>query len=164
MRTTPSSFFSVFVEPDYWDYRNCPDDVRLGFNSAVSAFQLADIFHAYYSHSAPQNLSSWTTLKSLHVHLSQIEPCFLIIQSVATVYKHLYAKGGHYLVGSPGGVYRVAIPERGFELAGEWSPEHSDLLVKTKDGSTVSMTNTLQRVVEHMWPKFLAEHDVDSQI
>jgi hypothetical protein len=85
MRTTPRSFYELFVLPNYCDYKERSDDARLGFNAAVSAFQLADVFHAFYSCADPSMVRRWPTLKSLLIHLSEIEPHFLTVQSLATV-------------------------------------------------------------------------------
>src|SRR5258707_172709 len=126
MRTTPRSFYALFVRPNHRDYKETPDDARRGFNAAVSAFQLADIFHVFYSREDPAILRPWPTLKSLLIHLSAMEPHFLTIQSVATVYKHLYAKGGHYEVGSPGAVWGVSIPSEEIELISEWRDNEAD--------------------------------------
>ncbi len=101
-RTTPRSFLQSFVEPNYFDYIEAADDVRLGFNASLPAFQLADVFYAFYRQHDPDVIRSWKTLKDLHMHLGYIEPCYTTVQSVATVYKHLYAgRGGHYEVSSP---------------------------------------------------------------
>lgn len=77
MRTTPRSFYELFVVPNMEDYRSQPDDVRLGFNAALSAFQLADIFYAFYQRERPAVVSRWKKLKDLHVHLTSVEPCYL---------------------------------------------------------------------------------------
>src|SRR5687767_4999447 len=76
MRTTPLSFYGLFVVPNYWDYRAKPHDARLGFNAAVSAFQLADIFFAFYRREDPEVIRRWKEPKNLHLHLSAIEPYF----------------------------------------------------------------------------------------
>jgi hypothetical protein len=159
MRTTPRSFYELFVQPNYWDYEETPDDVRRGFNAALSAFQLADVFYAFYSREEPEVVRHWPKLKDFHIHLSQIEPHFRTVQSVATVYKHLYATGGHYEVGSPGAVWGVSIPNEEIELESEWRGSEADVLVKRRDGTTVSLTLALRKVVDEMWPGVLPNED-----
>jgi hypothetical protein len=159
MRTTPRSFYELFVQPNYSDYRETPDDARGGFNAVVSAFQLADIFYAFYSREDPKVIQAWPTLKSLHIHLAKIEPHFLTVQSVATVYKHLYAKGGHYVVGSPGAVWGLSIPNEEIELESEWQGSEGDVIVRRRDGTTVSLSLALGKVVDEMWPAFLPNED-----
>lgn len=159
MRTTPHSYYELFVRPNFWDYLETPDDARLGFNAAVSAFQLADVFHAFYTREDPEIVRPWKKPKSLHIHLSKLEPHYLTVQSVATVYKHLYAKGGHYEVGSPGAVWGLSIPGEEIELESDWEGSASDVLVRRRDGSTVSLTLALGKVVDEMWPGFLPDED-----
>jgi hypothetical protein len=158
MRTTPRSYYELFVEPDYRDYEQTPDDVRRGFHAALSAFQLADVFYAFYSREDPEVVRHWPSLQSLHIHLSKIEPHFLTVQSVATVYKHLYAKGGHYQVGSPAAVWGLSIPNEEIELESEWRGRE-DVIVKRRDGTTVSLTLALRKVVGEMWPALLPNED-----
>ncbi|MER9167324.1 hypothetical protein NKI12_08055 [Mesorhizobium australicum] len=160
MRTTPRSFYQLFVLPNLDDYLGAPDDARLGFNAALSAFQLADIFHAFYTREDPSIIAQWKKLAGLHRHLGSIEPCYLTVQSLATVYKHLYAIGGHYEVGTPGAVWGVSIPRAKIGLQSEWGDEArplGDVMVKRLNGDTVSLTDALSRVVNEMWPNFLPE-------
>jgi len=159
MRTTPRSFYELFVRPNYWDFQEVPDDARRAFNAAVSAFQLADVFYNFYSREKPSAVSQWPKLKLLHIHLANIEPSFLTVQSVATVYKHLYAKGGHYVVGSPAAVWGVTIPDGEVELISDWQDEKADVLVKRLDGTTVSLSSELENVVNKMWDGFLPSED-----
>lgn len=156
MRTTPRSFYELFVIPNMEDYRGQPDDVRLGFNAALSAFQLADIFYAFYQRERPAVVSRWTKLKDLHIHLTSVEPCYLTVQSVATVYKHLYANHGHYEVGTPGALWGVSLPRAEVKLESTWG-DATDVLVKRRKGDTVSLMNALNRVVDEMWPNFLPQ-------
>ncbi|MER9914012.1 hypothetical protein NKJ71_25635 [Mesorhizobium sp. M0050] len=160
MQTSPLSFYHVFVVPNFEDYLREPDDARLGFNASVSAFQLADIFHAYYKREQPSIIARWKSVKDLHIHLTSIEPCYLTVQSVANVYKHLYVRGGHYEVGSPGAVFGVSVPGTGIELESRWADDSKplgDVMVKRLKGDTVSLTDALNRVVNDMWPDFLPE-------
>lgn len=159
MRTTPRSFYHLFVRPNFWDFQKTPDDARLGFNAAVSAFQLADIFHAFYTREDLTIIKPWLTIKSLLIHLSTTEPHFLTVQSVATVYKHLYARGGHYEVGSPGAIWGLTLPSEGVNISTDWGAETADVLVHKRDGSVASLTQALDRVVEHMWPNFLPDEE-----
>lgn len=155
MRTTPRSFLEVFVRPNYWDYCACPDDIRLGFNAAVPAFQLADIYLTFYRKENPGVVRPWTKTVDLLKHLSEIEPSFLTVQSVATAYKHLYPKADHYEIGSPGALWKVSFPDDAMQLEADWSADKVDVLVRRRDGSVVSLSEALEKVVEQMWPTFL---------
>jgi hypothetical protein len=109
------------------------DDARLGFNAAISAFHLSDVFHAFYTPEEPKIVERWP--------------------------KHLYAKGGHYEVGSPGAVWGLSIPGEEIELESDWEGCESDVLVRRRDGSTVSLTLALGKVIDEMWPTFLPNED-----
>ena len=57
-RTTPHSYYKLFVVPIFEDYLRAADDIRLGFNASVPAFQLADVMHTFYSKRiGPESLS-----------------------------------------------------------------------------------------------------------
>ncbi|TIP20150.1 hypothetical protein [Mesorhizobium sp.] len=157
MRTTPRSFFHLFVEPNFEDYLQEAHDVRRGMNAAVSAFQMADIFYAFYSRENRSVITQWPKPKDLIKHLCDLEPSFLTVQSVATVYKHLYAREGFYEVNSPGAVWGVQIPGEKIELESDFQDGRVDILVRRRDNSVVSLTNALRRVVNDMWPAFLPE-------
>jgi len=89
-RTTPRSYYRHFVEPNFQDYLQSPNDVRLGFNASLTAFQLADVMYWFYKRNDPGVVSSWNALRDFHSHLSGREPLFRTIQSVATVYTHFH--------------------------------------------------------------------------
>jgi hypothetical protein len=91
-RTTPISFYKWFVVPNLEDLDK-PDDIRRGFNATIPAFQLADIMYFFYKRNDPSKVSSWKTKRDLLRTLVKRESNFIIIQSVATAYKHLYAEG-----------------------------------------------------------------------
>ncbi len=133
MRTTPRLFYEFFVRPNFDDFLNQPRDIRLGFNASISAFQQADIFYAFYTRHDPKRIARWPTKKSLLIHLGEIEPSFRTIQSVATVYKHLYATAGFYETGSPMALWGVSSPREGAALRIWGQSEVSEVTVHRKD-------------------------------
>lgn len=158
MRTTPHSFYELFVFPNYEDYLDQPGNVRRGFNAALSAFQMADIFLNYYSRENPTVVQPWMQKlgkKKLLQNLCARDPHFLTIQSVATVYKHLYVNNGRYTVGSPAALWGVSLSDDYGGLECDWKNE--DVIVSLTDGSQVSLGRALASVVKSMWPDFLKE-------
>ncbi len=155
--TTPRLYFDFFVRPNLWDFMERPSDIRLGFNAAVSAFQQADVFYEYYGLRNPSVVAAWPDKKDLLIELSQREPMFGTIQSVATVYKHLYAKGGHYVTGSPMSLNGVGSPDE-TNLERRWGagPEDGHVIVNRKDGTTCRLLDALNAVIE-LWDKTLPE-------
>src|SRR5215213_4862260 len=62
-RTTPRSYYQHFVEPNFQDYLQSPDDVGLGFNASLTAFQLAEVMYWFYKRNDPAVVSSWNALR-----------------------------------------------------------------------------------------------------
>jgi hypothetical protein len=63
------------------------------------------------------------------------------------------------VVGSPGAVWGLSIPNAEIELESEWQGSGADVLVKRRDGTTVSLNLALGNVVNEMWPAFLPDED-----
>lgn len=155
-RTTPWTFYEFLVCPNYETFLERPDDVCRGFNASLAAFQLADIFLNYYRRFDPHRVARWRHPKNFHQHLCNLEPRYATIQSVAFVYKHLYATKGHFEIGSPLALGGVVY--RGTEIVSEWgSASGPDIAVRRRDGSTVSLTDALEAVVSRMWPTVLSD-------
>jgi hypothetical protein len=160
-RTTPHSFYEQFVVPNLDDYLKQPDDVRLGFNASVSAFQLADIMFCFYEHHRDRSkVAPWRTLKALHKDLTKRQPLFLTVQSVATVFKHLRPRPGNTFleVGSPGGLSSIKFSS-GTELKTNWRGSRGDVIVRRRNQTKVSLTKALTAVVNDLWPTVLPEED-----
>ena len=51
--TTPAMYYLYFVQPNYVDFQKSPSDVRLGFNAAISAFHMSDVFYEFYKMKNP---------------------------------------------------------------------------------------------------------------
>jgi hypothetical protein len=156
-RTTPRSFYDLFVIPNFNEYLEAPSDIRRGFNASLSAFQLADIMYAFYRRNDPNKLAPWPTKKDFLVALGKRQPLFVTIQSVATAYKHLYTNGAHYEVESPGPM-RISVPAKNTELESTYDTK-GDVIVRRRDGSEISLTVALRAVVEALWPEVLPEED-----
>ena len=154
-RTTPRSFYALFVAPNFYDYLDDPTDIRRGFNASVSAFQLADIMYAFYKKNDPSKISLWPKKRDLLIDLGKRERLFITIQSVATAYKHLYTDGAHYEVASRGPA-RISVPTRKTELeSAEAYNSKGDVIVRRLDGTEVSLTAALTAVVNNLWPSVL---------
>jgi hypothetical protein len=52
-RTTPWSFYELFVLPNLGDFLDDRTSIRKAVNAAVSAFQLADIMYKFYERNGP---------------------------------------------------------------------------------------------------------------
>jgi hypothetical protein len=157
MATTPNSYYELFVVPNLEDYLKEPDNIRLGFNACVSAYQLGDIVYAYWTRHDPSKIVQWRELKHLHRELVRREPMFLTVQSVATVYKHLHGRNSFYEVGSPGALWSLKFPSIKTEFKSEWDDEHpkGDVIVRRRNGSEVSLTAALNAVIYKLWPAVL---------
>jgi hypothetical protein len=155
-RTTPQSYYELFVVPNFEDYLRAPDDIRLGFNASVPTFQLADVMHTFYQKEDRSRISQWPELKDLYAHLRKLEPAFGTIQSVANAYKHLRLEKSHYVIGSPGALWGLTLPRDEFDLVSSWDDRSiGDVIVQCRDGNVVSLTDALIAVVEDLWPSVL---------
>jgi hypothetical protein len=152
-RTTPRSYYYLFVTPNLYDYLEMPSDIRRGFNASVSAYQLTDIMWGFYKRIDRSKLSQWRNKDSFKKDLGKREPFYLTIQSVATAYKHLYTEGS-YEVPSPGPA-RIIVPKEDTEL----ESQQGDVIMRRRNGSEFSLTAALTAVVEKLWPDVLPTED-----
>jgi hypothetical protein len=159
MRTTPRSYYELFVWPNYWEYMETPFDVRRAFNASISAFQMADIFYGFYKRHDREVVKLWPTKRDFLLHLGKTEPQFLTVQSVATAYKHLYPTGEHYVIGSPGSLVGLQAPN-GVRLRVNSGGERADVIVRRRDKTRVSLKRALQKVVDEMWPAVLPKDPI----
>lgn len=158
MQTDPWSYLHDFVEPNLEDFAQRPNEIHLAFNACVPAFQLSDVFYRHSLLNFPHRISRWSRPKDLLVHLEQFEPSFLLIQSIATAYKHLDPSGTHYQILSPGSVV-LFDNSASLEGVGDTSPremrQQPEIVAFLKGGGHVPVLPALQRVVNKMWPQFL---------
>lgn len=157
-KTTPWLFYQFFVLPNYSEFDENSDDIRLGFNASVAAFQQADIFYAYYRRHDPSIIARWPRKKDLLTYLGERDPHFITIQSVTTVYKHLYTTQGHYDVGSPMAVWGVVHARNQTEISMKWGNGEGDyVVVRRKDGTQISLKTALKTVVCDLWPAIIPD-------
>jgi hypothetical protein len=158
VRTTPRSFYDKFVLPNLEDYLVDAHDIRRGFNASVSAFQLADVMFNFYTRNDRSKILKWGDQPDFLKDLSRREPSFQTIQSVATVYKHLYLakRQSFHEVGSPADLWSIGV-SGGAELSRDHS--HPDVLVRRFDGTSVSLKNALESVVLGLWPAVLPQEE-----
>jgi hypothetical protein len=157
-KTTPWLFYQFFVYPNYFEFETHPDDVRLGFNASVAAFQQADIFYAYCERHDPSRISAWPELRDFLIFLGKSDPNFLTVQSAANVYKHLYVTGAHYEIGSPMALWGVVYPPDQVEVVLQWGESTEDeVIVRRKGKPHVSLRTALKSVVCELWPAILPE-------
>jgi hypothetical protein len=163
--TTPWAFYDFFVYPNYAEFLDKPNDIRRAFNASLSAFQQADIFYSYYKRHDPSAISTWPSKKQLLIDLGSREPHFVTVESVATVYKHLYAKAVHYNVGSPRDLWGVGI-KRGTAVEINWSPGVStdQVVVRQRGAKEVVLKEALEAVVEQLWPQVLPREPLSTRV
>jgi hypothetical protein len=159
-RITPRLFYEYFVVPNYDDFCGDRTDVRRAFNASVAAFQMADIFLYYYQRVDRSVVKAWPTRKPLLIYLGKREPYFVTVQSVATVYKHLYASKGHCEIGSPMAVWGTVTYGKTEITNNEWggNATSGEVVVKRRHGPDVLLRIALEAVIR-MWGDFLpSEH------
>jgi len=155
MNTTPEMYFQYFVRENYFDFVRRPHDVRRAFNAAVSAFHMTDVFYEYSKRNEPAKIAAWPTRTKFVVHLSRSEPQFKIVQSVATIYKHMYVARPYLDGASPQSIQGV-VDRDGVAVESGWSSSTGDsVTIRRRDGSEAPLTVALEHVVERMWPSLL---------
>ena len=160
--TTPRSYYEEFVQPNFQEYLQDPDNIRRAFNASVPAFQLADVMYKFYSEEDTSKISKWPDLKALYIYLGTIEPpAWITIQSVANAYKHLRIRKPQYVIESPGALWSLTLPRDDVDFVPadlslrNWAP-NKDVTVRFRDGMIkVSLANSLSTVVEKIWPSIL---------
>jgi len=160
-RTTPRSYYDIFVYPNFKDYLDHPSDIRFGFNACVPAFHLADVMFEYYGvGNLPSKVSRCTNMKTLHKRLTRLNRAFLTIESIATAYKHLHPKGSFYEIGSPMALWGLTLPAANLDLSSMGKDRLlEDVIVRRKRGRDVSLTKALTAVVEDLWPSILPQEN-----
>lgn len=117
MPMTPDDFLLAFAIPNLEDFADRRDDVRLGFNAAVSISHAADHYLEYSRrHSLGRVEQFGEDGNGLLVeYLSRKSGgAFQDVRSVANVYKHLYGDdsskfGAHSTINSAGAIVRVQL-------------------------------------------------------
>lgn len=157
MNTNPKIYYEFFVRENFSEFNHRPGDVRLAFNAATSAFHMTDVFYLYSKRNEPQRVAEWKKQKDFIIYLNEIEPQFRIIQSVATIYKHMYV-AKPYLDGASPQSVKGMVARNGIAVESAWSStDGSDITIRRRDGSEASISIALDQVVERMWPCILGE-------
>ena len=170
MGMEPSDYYYSFVLENLEDFRAEPESIRKAFNAATAAFQLADHVFAYYGRRSLAFSSEYPTKKSYLQFLESKCLDFIHVQSVATVYKHLYADGPIYTVASGGSLESVTMMDSVFHLAessdlggisedvdisvayeiGDNEKYQSFVVIKTRGGQRLAFLPILENVMS-MW-------------
>ena len=111
MGMNPLDYHDCFVCPNYQDFCEEENNVRKGFNAALSASHMSDNYYNYYKANDPGKISSFKKLKDFKVYLSSKTPYFDDIQSIANAYKHLYTRSSqpHVTIESGGVITSIQI-------------------------------------------------------
>jgi hypothetical protein len=172
MGMEPDEFYYVFVIGNFEDFRAESHSSRKAFNAATAAFQLADHVFSFYSRHHEGYTADYNSKTDYLRFLSEQCGAFIHVQSVATVYKHLYANGVHYTVSSGGSlesvqvgdVFQVVGAEDGdpaaddldLEVEYDFSAEGSShVIIRTRNGERLPFLPLLGDVVD-MWGEELS--------
>lgn len=165
-RTTPWIYYEYFVLPSYDDFAEDKRNVRLAFNACVAAFQTRDIFWEFCKRHDPSRIAEWTIHRRDQKNVAELTrslvdrcPDFLLIQSVATAFKHLYPSTKISVVSSPGSVVGLVNSRKGTGLHVKWGDGvHGEVAVKLRDKRSVLLAPALQNVIK-FWRDFLPYED-----
>jgi hypothetical protein len=158
MRTTPHVYYNLFVAPNLYDYLEAPS-INRAYNASATASYLADVMYAFYGRNDPNKISQWGSKRAFLDDLRRREKSFVIIRSIATVYRHLYTEDTQYEVPSPG-PERIVVPALNAEIEGRDGGQRYDIIFRRRsDGTEVSLTEALNAVINKMWPAVLPRED-----
>lgn len=163
MGTTPAMYFYYFVLPGLHELRHKPGSVRLGFNAAVSAFHMSDVYYGYCERREPNRVARYLVMKDKRKRRDQFlrdlesrEPAFRTVQAAATVYKHLYPTSPMFDGNSPQSFSGFTSPTH--HLVGAWRESGGPFVSFKRRGHTeTSLNDALDRVVDRMWPDVLGD-------
>ncbi len=154
MGMNPYNFYSAFVEGNYYDFSDEPDNVRKGINAALSAFHMADQYFFYYKKNDPSKISSYTKRKDFLIYLANTSKYFNDIQSIANAYKHLYTdiRKSHISIASTGCIESIIFEQDNITVDGCEKDDDGKCIViyRTKINRKIKLLEALKDVVD-MW-------------
>jgi len=159
MGMNPLDYHDCFVCPNYQDFCEEENNVRKGFNAALSACHMADNYYNYYKANNPGKVSSFKQLKDFQVDLSSKTQYFNDIQSIAIAYKHLYTSYSkpHVTIESGGVITCIRIHgNNAVEIDGCGTDDSGkDIVIYTrKDLQKVRLKEALSHVL-NIWQDIL---------
>jgi hypothetical protein len=158
MRTTPRVYYNLFVAPNLYDYLDAPS-INRAYNASATASFLADVMYAFYKRNDTSKISRWPSKRAFLDDLRRREKSFVIIRSIATVYRHLYTEDTQYELPSPG-PERIVVPALNAEIEELDGGQRYDIIFRRRsDGTEVSLTEALNAVINKMWPAVLPPED-----
>src|SRR5690348_3724322 len=87
------------------------------------------LFLHYYRKHGPSRVDSWPRNVHFLKYLSDRDPNFLTIQSIATAYKHLYPHGEFHEIGSPMALEGVLYRAGETEVKHDWEEGGGEVVV-----------------------------------
>lgn len=158
MKMNPHAFYRAFVEANYDDFLNEPDNVRKGINAAVSAFHMADQYYFYYQKNDPIKISSYKDRDNFLKYLASKSKYFNDIQSIANAYKHLYLNSSksHVSIASTGCIESIGFRQHNITIDGCERDNALNYIViyTTKTSKKIKLLIALKAVVD-MWDKII---------
>ncbi len=154
----PYDFYTAFVEENYHDFYNEPDNVRKGINAAVSAFHMSDQYFNYFKKNDPNKISRFKDRTDFLKYLAKESKYFNDIQSIANAYKHLYLNSSlsHVSIASTGCIEKIEFEKDGITVDGCSQDDDGKFVViyTTKISQKIKLLEALKDVIS-MWSKIL---------
>jgi hypothetical protein len=158
MAMNPYDFYSAFVQENYYDFSNEPDNIRKGINAAVSAFHMADHYFNYYKRNDPSKIAPYNKRADFLRHIEGRSRYFVDIQSIANAYKHLYldSSQSYVSIASAGCIESIIFEQDNITVDGCGQDDKGNFIViyTTTSSQKVKLLEALKDVV-NMWSNFL---------
>ena len=159
MSMDPLVFYESFVLPNYCDFCEEEDNVRKGFNAALSVSHMTDNYYNYYKRHNPDKVARFKNIKIFKTYLSKKISYFDDIQSLSNAHKHLYTyPDKSYVTVESGGVVTSITIQVGNILRIDGSEsddfEKTVVIYTRKDGTRVKLKAALIKVID-LWEKML---------
>ncbi len=151
MGMTPDQFYTSFVEGNYWEFEQEPDNVRRAFNAAVAASHMADHYYEYCRRHDRVRVTQFPKLKDYIAYVCQkTDGCFRDVRSIANAYKHLYTRQEACIesTGAIAAVTRLTTGIAEVEYGHEEGTNRLTVVFRRRTGEQLELLPVLKRVVD----------------
>lgn len=154
MKMHPAHYLEVFVEGNFYDFKENSNCLRRAFNACVSTSHMADIYFNYCKRNQIDIISEFNKLKDFIIFINkETSNIFKDIRSISNAYKHLYLDDDVYSTIASGGVLTsVESFNKDAGICGinsdyyDHANRETTVTFTRKDGSTDSLNPILESV------------------
>ncbi len=129
--------------------------MRHGFNAAVAAFQMVDLYFNFHKRHDPEKIAAYSNKGVYLEHLYRTCKKFKDIRSIANAYKHLYVRGRNVTVASTGAIEQVDFISKDIrEMYSDYRGDDDFVVYEKRTGERIRLLESLKDTIS-MWKKEL---------